>query len=225
MSYDDEEQQRKSRVVVETPTARREVTQTETRRIPEDKSGFSTGMVALVAITAVAITALLFFFLTRDDAPANNNNLAVRTQPTQPTAIIQQAPPTTTTQPPTIIQQAPPTTTQAPPVIITQPAPGTTTSASPSAGGSTAGAPGTTDDLSLEDNVRRRITGDSTLASAEITVRVSNGRVRLEGSVGSQELKQRAEDLARRGGARSVENRITVTEGMEPSSTTSPPSE
>lgn len=222
MSYD-EEQQRKSRVVVETPTARREVVQTETRRIPEDRSGFSTGVVAMIAIAAVAITALLFFFLTRDDSPANNNNRLVVAQPTQPpTTIIQQAPPTTTMQPPTIIQ-APPTTTQAPPVIITQPAPGMTT-ASPSTGGSTAGSSGATDDLSLEDNVRRRITEDSALASAAITVRVSSGRVRLEGSVGSQELKRRAEDLARRGGARSVENRITVTEGMEPSSSVPPPS-
>ena len=45
MSYD-EEQQRKSRIVVETPHTRREVVHQQTTRIPEERRGVSTGVVA-----------------------------------------------------------------------------------------------------------------------------------------------------------------------------------
>lgn len=93
-----------------------------------------------------------------------------------------------------------------------------TTTTPPSSSGTTANQ---TDDLALEDRVRRSITEDTSLRM--VTVRVLQGRVRLEGSVPSQELKRRAERLAREGGARSVENRITVTEGMQPSSNLPPP--
>ena len=215
MSFD-EEQQRKSRVVVETPNARREVVHHETRRIPEERQGFSTGAVALVAIAAVAITALLFFFLTRSDEPANTN---VRVTASQPTPIVVQTPltppPATITQPPPLIQPMPPattTTTTQPPVVITQPAPNTTTQ--PPSTATNPPSQNQTDDLALEDRIRQRITEDSQLAT--ITVRVSQGRVRLEGSVPTQDLKRRAEQLARAGGGRSIENRITVTEGMSP---------
>ncbi len=60
MSYD-EEQHRRSRVVVETPTARREVVQQQTVRYPERRA-HSTGMVVTVALVAIAATAIVFLF-------------------------------------------------------------------------------------------------------------------------------------------------------------------
>ena len=122
MSYD-EEQQRKSRVVVETPTSRREeVSYTHRERAPE-RSGYSTGMVAAVALTAIALTAFVLFFLMSDREDATNANTIVATTaptpiPTAQTPIIIQQP---VQQPPVIIEQ--PATMQPAPVIITPPAP------------------------------------------------------------------------------------------------------
>ncbi|HEX8723466.1 MAG TPA: hypothetical protein VF736_22805, partial [Pyrinomonadaceae bacterium] len=65
MSYD-EEQQKRSRVVIETPTARREVVQQQTVRYPAppERRGYSTGVLATVALLAIAATAIIFLFLT-----------------------------------------------------------------------------------------------------------------------------------------------------------------
>ena len=135
MSYD-EEQQKRSRVVVETPTARREVVRQQTVRYPQERRSFSTGMVVAVALVAIAVTAIVFLFLTnsRDDSSQTNVNIrtAAATQPTPfaQTPVIVQQPTTMPTAPPqTVIIQQPPATTTAPaPVIVTQPpAAGTTT--------------------------------------------------------------------------------------------------
>src|ERR687894_2972543 len=85
MSYD-EERQRKSRVVVETPNARREEYVTQTRRVPE-RQGFSTGVVATVALAAVAITALVvFLFMNMGSDTTDNTNVTI-SQATVPTPI------------------------------------------------------------------------------------------------------------------------------------------
>src|ERR1044071_4923963 len=112
----DEEQTRHSRVVVETPNARREVVQHQTVRYPEERRGFSTGMVVTVALLAIAATAIIFLFLTnsRDDTSQVNVNMRTTTQPTpmSPPVIVSQP----ATQPTPIIIQAPPTTTAPAPV-------------------------------------------------------------------------------------------------------------
>ena len=115
----DEEQQRRSRVVVETPTARREETYTRTTRAPE-RSGYSTGVIAAVALTAIALTALVLFFLMNNRDDATNTNVRIATTaptplPTVPTPLVVQQP----------VQQAPPQ-----PIIVQQP-PATTQPAAP----------------------------------------------------------------------------------------------
>ncbi|HEU4595918.1 MAG TPA: hypothetical protein VFS10_12315, partial [Pyrinomonadaceae bacterium] len=121
----DEEQHRRSRVVVETPTARREVVHSQTVRYPEERRGYSGGMVAAVALTAIALTVIVFLFLTNPSDESDNTNINVRTSAaTQPTPFVQQpviVQATPFVQPtPIIIQQAPPMTTAPPPVIIQQ---------------------------------------------------------------------------------------------------------
>src|SRR5215210_6601507 len=85
MSYD-EEQQKRSRVVVETPTARREVVQQQTVRYPApERRGYSTGVVATVALLAIAATAIIFLFLTNsgdDKSSETNVNIRASAQPT-----------------------------------------------------------------------------------------------------------------------------------------------
>ncbi|MBA3716039.1 MAG: BON domain-containing protein [Pyrinomonadaceae bacterium] len=200
MSFD-EEQQRKSRVVVETPNARREVVQTQTTRTPE-KSGFSTGMVAAVALVAMAAVAIIFLFLnSRGDDATDNTNVSVLTQPTpavQPTIIIQQAPATQPT--PIIIQQAPSTMSQPAPVVITQPPP---MSPAPAA------AP---DDSTLMTNVEQEFSNDTEIAATDVAATVTKGKVTLDGTVATPELRKRVEKMAYAvKGVRSVENKIKVS--------------
>jgi hypothetical protein len=210
----DEEQTRHSRVVVETPTARREVVQHQTVRYPEERRGFSTGMVVTVALLAIAATAIIFLFLTnsRDDSQTNVN-IRASTQPTPMTQapVVVSQPPVQPT--PIIIQQAPPVTTQPAPVIIQQAPPPTTTTAPPSTGttasGSTAAA---NDDGSLQTKLDKAMTDDTELSAAGITATVINGRVTLTGTVNSDALKRKAEKLAYNiKGVLGVDNHIAVT--------------
>ena len=211
MSYD-EEQTRRSRVVVETPNERREVVQHQTVRYPEERRGFSTGMVVTVALLAIAATAIIFLFLmnSRNDTSEINVNARAATQPTpmsQPPVIVSQP----ATQPtPIIIQQ--PATTQPAPVIIQAPPPSRTTSAPPatdsSSSGSTAPA---TDDSALQQKIDKAIDDDTELSAADVTATVINGRVSLTGTVSSDALKRKAERLVTIKGVAGVDNHITVT--------------
>ncbi|MDQ3753357.1 MAG: BON domain-containing protein [Acidobacteriota bacterium] len=200
MSYD-EEQQRKSRVVVETPTSRREeVSYTHRERAPE-RSGYSTGMVAAVALTAIALTAfVLFFLMNREDATNANTTIATTAPtpiPTAQTPIIIQQP---AQQPPVIIEQ--PATMQPAPVIITPPAPAPGTTAPPSTG---------LDDATIESQINKSFRDDPELSALGITVTVSDGTATLNGSVATSEMKSRVERLAKTvRGVRDVENKITV---------------
>lgn len=207
MSYD-EQQQRKSRVVVETPTARREVVETQVSRVPE-RSGMSGGAVAALVIGAVALVTILFLFLlNRQDE--TNANVRVATAPTpiqqQPPVIVQQ--PATQQQPPVIIQQ-PPTTTAAP-IIVTPPSTSTSSSST-----TTTTAPSGTDDATVQINVDKKLTDDTTLGSLGILATVIEGKVTLTGTVNSEDLKSRAERLVKAiKGVKRVDNQITVS-GMK----------
>ncbi|MGI8565542.1 MAG: BON domain-containing protein [Pyrinomonadaceae bacterium] len=200
MSYDEEEQ-RRSRVVVETPTARREVVHTQTTRTPE-REGFSTGMVAAVAMAAIAATALIFLFLMNRSDDTANTNVSISTQPTpvaQSTIIVQQP----ATQPtPIIIQQAPPTTMMQPaPVVITQPPAAATPATTPSV----------PDDATLQSSIDREFREDADISVTDVTATMLDGKATLIGTVKSQELKRRAEKLAYKiKGVRSVDNKIVV---------------
>ena len=68
MAYDEEEA-RQSRVVVETPTARREVVNSQSVRTPE-RSGVSAGMVGVLVVVAIAlITLLVLFWMSTQQQP------------------------------------------------------------------------------------------------------------------------------------------------------------
>lgn len=204
MSHD-EEQQRRSRVVVETPTARREEVYTRTTRTPDtDRGGYSTGTVAIVALVAIAATALILFFWMQSGTDATNTNVNVATAPPTPIAtaptplIVQQQP---MQQPPIIVQQ--PAQTQPAPVIIEQPAPAT--SAPVVVPPANSGA----DDATLESKINKSFTDDADLVG--ITVTVVSGKATLIGSVKTQALKDRAERLAHAvKGVRNVDNKLMV---------------
>jgi len=200
MSYD-EEQARRSRVVVETPNERREVVQTQAVRTP-DRSGISAGMVGVLVVVAIAlITMLVLFWMSSQPTTDTASTTAAQ----QPTTIVQQ--PAPAQQPPVIIQQPAPVTTQPAPIVVTPPAGGTTS------------APSTTSDtqasLNIDTNIQtqidKRLTDDPTFSALGITATVLDQKVTLLGTVKTQELKDQVERMVKQiKGVKSVDNQITV---------------
>ena len=194
MSYD-EEQARRSRVVVETPSERREVVHSQAVRTP-DRSGISAGMVGVLVVVAIAlITMLVLFWMSSQPTTDTTSTTAAQ----QPTTVVQQP----AQQPPVIIQQPAPVTTQPAPIVVTPPAGGTT-------------APTETQraaniDSSIQTTIDKRLMDDPTFSSLGITATVMDGKVTLLGTVKNQELKDQVERMVKQvKGVKSVDNQITV---------------
>src|SRR6185369_15631346 len=142
MSYE-EQQTRNSRVVVDTPTERREVVSSQSVHTP-DRSGISAGLVGVLVVVAIAlVTILVLFWMNSQPASDQNANLAAAQQ--QPPTVVQQAP---VLQPPVIIQQPAPAT-QTAPIIIAPPAGGSTQPTAP------ASAPAN-DDSTIQMNIDKQ---------------------------------------------------------------------
>ena len=192
MAYDDE-QARRSRVVVETPTARREVTHTEAIR--NDGGGISGATVGVIVVVAIALITMVVLLLMNGQSPDTTNaNIATEQQPSQQAPVIVQQP--AQQQPPVIIQQP---GAQQPPVVINQPAPG---------GGL---VPNTSDDGAVQTAIDKTIGDDPTLSSLGITATVLDGKVTLTGTVKSEALKSQLDRTIRAiKGVKQVDNQIVV---------------
>lgn len=196
MAYDDEKA-RRSRVVVETPTSRREVTQTESYRNPE-RNGISGATVGVIVVVAIAlITIVVLFLMNGQQTDTANNNLAAQQAQQQPVIVQQPAP--AAQQPPVIIQQPAPVAASQPQVIITQPAAG---------GGA---APNTSNDGAIQTAIDKKISDNPAFSSLGITATVLDGKVTLTGTVNSEELKSQL-DRTMRGisGVKQVDNQLVV---------------
>ena len=194
MAYDDE-QARRSRVVVETPTARREVTHTEAVR--NDRSGISGATVGVIVVVAIALITIVVLFLMNGPTDTTNANLA-ETQPA-------------TQQPPVIVQQ--PAPQQQPPVIIQQPAPAgqapVIIQQAPPAGGTA--PPAVSQDGSIQAAIDKKLADDPTLASLGIIATVLDGKVTITGTVKSEALKAQVERAIRSiSGVKQVDNQIVA---------------
>jgi len=195
MAYD-EEQARKSRVVVETPTERREVVHSQSVRTP-DNGGISAGMVGVLVVVAIAlITMLVLFWISSQ--PTTDPNVAA-TQP-PPTTVVQQ--PAPVQQPPVIVQQPAPATQPAP-IIVTPPAGGTTASSAP--------AESVNIDSTIQAAVDKKISDDPEMSTLGITASVLDAKVTLLGTVKTEALKSQVEKLVKQvKGVKSVDNQIMV---------------
>jgi BON domain len=192
MSYDEQEA-RRSRVVVETPNTRREVTHTEAVR--GDRDGVSGATVGVIVVVAIALVTILILFLMSGQTDTANDNLALQQQPAQPSTTIVQQP--AAQQPPVIIQQAPPATQQAP-IIVTQPSGGTSNTGS--------------DDSAIQAEVDKRILDDPNLSTLGVTVSVLGGKATLMGTVKSEAIKAQFERLVRAvRGVKEIDNQIIVS--------------
>lgn len=192
MSYDEQEA-RRSRVVVETPNTRREVTHTEAVR--GERDGVSGATVGVIVVVAIALVTILILFLMSGQTDTANDNLALQQQPSQPSTTIVQQP--AAQQPPVIIQQAPPATQPAP-IIVTQPSGGTSSTGS--------------DDSAIQAEVDKRILDDPNLSTLGVTVSVLGGKATLMGTVKSEAIKAQFERLVRAvRGVKDIDNQIIVS--------------
>ena len=198
MSYD-EEQARRSRVVVETPSERREVVHSQSVR-SDDRNGVSAGMVGVLVVVAIAlITMLVLFWMSTQ--PANDTTVATTPVPT--TTVVEQ--PAPVQQPPVIIQRPAPVTTQPAPIIVTPPAGGST------AGSSTESSSAVDMDTKAQTEIDKRLTEDPNFSSLGITATVINGKATLLGTVKTDALKTQIEQMVRQvKGVKTVDNQITV---------------
>ena len=192
MAYDEEEA-RRSRVVVETPNERREVVHTQSVR---DNSGISAGMVGVLVVVAIALITMLVLFWMSSQPTTDETALATQ----QPPTVIQQ--PAPAQQPPVIIQQPAAPVTQPAPVIITPPAGGSTSSATESVN----------IDSTIQAAIDKRLTEDPAFASLGITASVINAKVMLIGTVKTASLKADIERAVRQiRGVKDIDNQIIVS--------------
>jgi BON domain len=192
MSYEEQEA-RRSRVVVETPTARREIDESHAVRVPE-REGISGGTVGVIVVLAVAlVTILVLLLLSNRSAEPTTDVATQQPAPVPQTTIIQQ--PAPQQQPPVVIQQPAPVQ-QAPIVVNPQ---------TPSGGGSVS------KDAAIQSEVDKRLSEDSTFSGLGITATVFDGKVTLIGTVKDNNMKTEVERMVRRiKGVTSIDNQISV---------------
>lgn len=189
MAYD-EEQARRSQVVVETPTERREVVTSHSVRTPEG-NGISAGMVGVLVVVAIALITMLVLFWMSSQSTTENANFAAQ----QPPTVIEQ--PAPAQQPPVIIQQPAPATTQPAPIIVTPPAGGATESVNI--------------DSTVQAAIDKRLADDPEFSTLGITASVIDGKVMLIGTVKSETLKTQIERVVKQiKGVKGVDNQISV---------------
>jgi hypothetical protein len=193
MAYDDE-QSKRSRVVVETPTSRREVTQTEAVR--NDRGGISGATVGVIVVVAIALITIVVLFLMNGQNDTVNANLAAQQTP-PPTTIIQQ--PAPAQQPPVIIQQPAPVGQQ-PPIVINQPA--ATGGQAPS---------NNSNDGAVQAAIDKRINDDPFYSTLGLTTTVLDGKVTVTGTVKSEAIKSQVDRMLRTiKGVKQVDNQLIV---------------
>ncbi|HKO98214.1 MAG TPA: BON domain-containing protein [Pyrinomonadaceae bacterium] len=193
MAYDDD-QARRSRVVVETPTSRREVTHTEA--VHGDRGGVSGTTVGIIVVVAIAlITIVVLFLMNNQNTDTVNANTAEQPAAQQPVIVQQPA----QQQPPVIIQQPAAAPVTQPPVIIQQPAPAT--------GSTSTGS----QDGTIQAAIDKTIADDPSLSALGITATVLDAKVTLTGSVKSEALKTQVERAIRAvRGVKQVDNQIVA---------------
>lgn len=184
------------KIVQAVPVANHRVVDTHHHdRVVHEPRGMSAGAITALVISAIALTVMIMMLVNnsqqrdRDEQLAQERAAAAQQPPAQQQPPLQQAP--VASQPPIVV------TPQAQP--STQPAP---SSASPSSLPTSA---------EVEATLRSRLLDDVELHSYAIEVTVSDGIATLAGEVPNDELKARAERLAKRvKGVASVINNISV---------------
>ena len=190
---------RETRRTVEEPIKRaRPVVETHYDSVVSEDRGMSGGAVAALVLAAIAAAVVITMLIVNTQQRNTEDELA---QERARTAAAQQATsqqPSQPSQPSVIVVPSQPSSVQQVPVPVpSQPAPAAT--------------PSTPSSTELEVDVNSKLLDDPDLRSSSIDVKVTGGTAMLSGQVPTEELKTRAEKLARTvKGIRSVINSIEV---------------
>lgn len=163
----------------------RPVVETQYDSVVHERRGMSGGAIAALVLAAIAAAVVITMLILNSQQRNSDEELA---QERLRTAAAQQANAQSSQQPPVIVmpQQAQPGVTPVPVPAPAQSAPSTTQSSAT-----------TPTSAELELEITSRLMDDYDLKSYSIDTRVSGGTATLSGSVPSDELKTRAEKLAR----------------------------
>jgi hypothetical protein len=174
----------------------RPVVETQYDSVVREQRGMSGGAIAALVLAAIVAAVVITMLILNNQQRNSDEELA---QERARNATAQQAPAQQPSQqPPVIVMPQPqPTTVPVPVPVPSQPAPP-----------ATATAPTSTE---LEIDINSRLLDDQDLRSYPIDVKVTGGTAMLSGHVPNNELRTRAEKLAKTvKGIRSVTNNIVV---------------
>jgi hypothetical protein len=181
---------RRSRIVIETPTARNQRGARPVARQP--RPGGREVIVALTVIAAAALATFIALFLTSRPYNPMTSTLA----PVQAIPAGSLATPSPRMSPGTSPSPQHNQVSGATP--------------SPETASETATIP---DDAGIQSQIERTLAADPTLSKLDVSTLVENGKVTIVGSVRSTDLKQRVERVLRAvKGVISVDNQLVVTE-------------
>ncbi|MEK6285665.1 MAG: BON domain-containing protein [Acidobacteriota bacterium] len=188
-------------VVEEVPIKRaRPVTETQYATVVTEERGISGGAIAALVLAAIAAAVVITILILNSRQSETEDQLALERARTAAAQQATSQQPSQPSQQPIIVMPSQPSTVQQVPVPVpSQPVP----AAVPSAPTST----------ELEIDVNSKFLDDQELKSSSIDVKVSGSTALLSGRVPNQDLKTRAEKIAKTvRGIRSVINNIVVQE-------------
>ena len=182
---------RRNRIVIETPTTRKQRGARPVRRQPSP--GASEWILALTVIGAAALATFIALFLTsRPYDPMNSTLAPVQTVPSGSLAM-QPSP-----KPSPAISPSPQQNLAG--GVVPSPEPTVETATVP-------------DDAGIQSQIERTLASDPVLSKLDVSTLVEGGKVTIVGSVRSADLKQRVEKTLRSvKGVISVDNQLVVTE-------------
>jgi len=186
-------------VVEDIPIKRaRPVVETQYDSVVHERRGMSGGAVAALVLAAIAAAVVITLLVLNSQQKDNEDQLAqerARTAAAQQQAASQQSAQPAPQTPVVVVPSSPTPTVPVPAPAVTPPAPAETAPSS----------------AQVEIDVTSKILDDSELRSHSIDVKVAGRTAILSGRVPSDELKSRAEKLARTvKGVGRVVNNITV---------------
>jgi hyperosmotically inducible protein len=185
-------------VVEEVPAGRRPVVETRYDSVVNERRGMSGVAVAALVVAAITAAVVVIMLITNSQQRTSDEQLA---QEQARIAAARQTPIQSSEQPPVIVN-VPPSQPAVVPVPYPVPSP------SQPAPGDAKAAPSS---ASVEIDVTSQLQNDEALRRYAIDVKVSGGTALLSGHVPDEDLKSRAEKLARgANGVQSVINDIVV---------------
>ncbi|HEX8184167.1 MAG TPA: BON domain-containing protein [Blastocatellia bacterium] len=191
-------------VIEDIPVGGRPVVETQHEAIIHERRGMSGAAIAALVIAAIAAAVLITMMIVNSNQQSREAQLEMERDRARSDAARAAAQTTPPQSPPSVVVVPP-----SPPTTVTVPA--------PPAPGATATAPSTSrssavSDTSIEIDVTTKLLDDPELRTHPLDVKFSGGTVTLSGTVPSDELKTRAEKLAKTvKSVTRVVNNITVS--------------